>query len=123
MPATFLQKGSIVPQKWMTATEKKRLNTETAIEWIINYLVERSWVNDSAPVSNIKGIGNRIGIFRASTGTGISTVMPTAIYNKFFATIAIKKTIICTPPTITTAVSIPYQITLFNPSMILGETI
>ena len=124
MPPTFLQKGSMVPQKWMNATEKKRLNTETAIEWIINYLTERTWLNESTPPAiKIKGIGSKVGVFRASTGTGKSTVMPTAIYNKFFETLGIKKTIICTQPTVTTAVSIPYQITLFNPNMILGDTI
>jgi HrpA-like RNA helicase len=124
MPPTFLQKGSIVPQKWMSAEEKTRLSSETAIEWIINYLAARSWLNNSTPPAvKIKGIGSRVGVFRAATGTGKSTVMPAAIYNKFFEGLGVHKTIICTQPTVTTAVSIPYQITLFNHNMVLGKSI
>ena len=88
---TLLKAGSILPQKWMTKIQKKKLETTKAIEWIIDYLVERSWDKKTPPKVKIKGPGSRVGVFRSGTGTGKSTVFPPAIFAKFYEEKGIRK--------------------------------
>ncbi len=120
---TLLKPGSIVPQRWMTKEQKKKLNTVKSIDWIIEYLADRAWDKKTPPKVKIKGPGSRVGIFRSGTGTGKSTVFPPAIYHMFYEDWGIKKNIICTQPTVATATDIPFQIAMFNPSLIMGKTI
>ena len=120
---TLLKPGSIVEQKWMTPQQKRNLKNMSSINWIIEYLEDRAWNKKEPPKIKIKSIGSRVGVFRSGTGTGKSTVFPPAIYNKFFEERGIKKTIICTQPTVATATDIPYQIALYNKNLILGNTI
>ena len=120
---TLLKPGSIVEQKWMTPQQKRNLKNMSSINWIIEYLEDRAWNKTEPPKVKIKGPGSRVGVFRSGTGTGKSTVFPPAIYNKFFEERGIKKTIICTQPTVATATDIPYQIALYNKNLILGNTI
>ena len=97
---TLLKPGSIVPQKWMSKEQKKKLTTMRSIDWIIEYLVDRAWDRKTPPKVRIKGPGSRVGVFRSGTGTGKSTVFPPAIYNMFYEERGVKKNIICTQPTI-----------------------
>jgi HrpA-like RNA helicase len=120
---TLLKPGSIVEQRWMTPQQKKNIKNMTSINWIIEYLEERSWNKADPPKIKIKGPGSRVGVFRSETGTGKSTVFPTAIYNKFFEERGIKKTVICTQPTVATTTDIPYQIALYNKNIVLGNNI
>lgn len=120
---TLLKPGSILSQKWMSADQKKKLQTLKSIDWIIEYLEERSWNKRTPPKIKIKGPGSRVGVFRSGTGTGKSTVFPPAIFAKFFEERGLRKTIICTQPTVATATDIPYQIALYNKNLIMGQTI
>lgn len=120
---TLLKPGSIVPQKWMSKEQKKKLTTMRSIDWIIEYLVDRAWDRKTPPKVRIKGPGSRVGVFRSGTGTGKSTVFPPAIYNMFYEERGVKKNIICTQPTIATATDIPFQIAMFNPNLVIGKTI
>lgn len=120
---TLLKAGSLLPQKWMTEEQKKSVVTTPAINWIVNYVVDRSWNKQQPPKIPIKGLGSRVGVFRSGTGTGKSTVFPPALYNEFFETRGVKKTIICTQPTVATATDIPYQIAMYNKNLIMGQTI
>ena len=120
---TLLKPGSIVPQKWMTSEQKAQLTKQKSIDWIIDYLVDRAWNGKTPPRIKIKGPGSRVGVFRSGTGTGKSTVFPPAIYYMFYEERGLKKNIICTQPTIATATDIPFQIAMYNPPLIMGETI
>lgn len=120
---TLLKPGSIVPQKWMSKEQKKKLETTTSIDWIIEYLVERAWDRKTPPKIRIKGPGSRVGVFRSGTGTGKSTVFPPAIYNMFYEEKGVRKNIICTQPTIATATDIPFQIVEFNDNLTIGKNI
>lgn len=120
---TLLKTNSIIPKKWMTNEQKNKLATIKAIDWIIEYLTDRSWDKKTPPKVKIKGPGSRVGVFRSGTGTGKSTIFPPAIYHMFFEDRGIKKNIICTQPTIATATDIPFQIINFNPDLIIGKNI
>ncbi len=120
---TLLKSGSIVEQKWMTSEQKKKLKSMRSIDWIIEYLEDRSWNKTQPPKIKIKGPGSRVGVFRSGTGTGKSTVFPPCIFDKFFLERGLKKNIICTQPTVATATDIPYQIVQNYPNMKMGDTI
>jgi hypothetical protein len=120
---TLLKSGSIKQQKWMTREQVKKLTTITSIEWIVEYLIDRSWDRATPPKIRIKSRGSRVGVFRSGTGTGKSTVFPPAIFSEFFLKRGIRKNIICTQPTVVTAVDIPYQIALYNKELIIGRTL
>lgn len=120
---TLLKPESIVPQKWMTKEQKLKLKTQRSIDWIIEYLIDRSWDRKTPPKIKIKGPGSRVGIFRSGTGTGKSTVFPPYIFAEFYEKRGLKKNIICTQPTIATATDIPFQIAMYNANLKIGDTI
>lgn len=108
----------------MNREQRQRAHRQVSIDWILDYILDRTWLNAGAPPKiKAKGPGWRVGVFRSGTGTGKSTVFPPYLYTKFYEKLGIKKNIICTQPTIVTATDIPYQVALYNPNMILGETI
>jgi HrpA-like RNA helicase len=123
MLPTLLLPGKILPQKWMDLQEKRKLSNVKSIDWIIDYIVDRSWNGDTPPKIMPTGGGHRVGVFRSGTGTGKSTVIPPYLFNKFYEERRIKKNIACTQPTIVTTVEIPYQIAMYNKNLIMGETI
>lgn len=107
---TLLKPGAVLYQPWMTTAQKNKLSTQKSIDFLIDYLLERSWNKQEPPKIPIKGPGSRVLVLRSGTGTGKSTVVPAHIYTKFFEELVIKKNIICTQPTVVTASDIPYQI-------------
>lgn len=120
---TLLKPKSILPQKWMTLEQKRKLESMKSIDWIIEYLIDRSWSGTTRPKVKIKTIGSKVGVFRSGTGTGKSTVIPPAIYAEFFEKRGVHRRIICTQPTVATTAEIPTQIVAFNKNLILGENI
>lgn len=120
---TLLKVGSIIPQKWMTSEQKKKCQAVRAIDWIMEYINDRSWFKRKKPRIKIRGPGSRVGVFRSGTGTGKSTVFPPAIFKEYFETRGIRRTILCTQPTVATATDIPYQIAMYNKNLIMGQTI
>ncbi len=120
---TLLKPESIVPQKWMSKEQKKKLTTMKSIDWIMEYLIERAWDKKTPPKVKIRGPGSRVGVFRSGTGTGKSTVFPPAIFSEFYEKRGLKKNIICTQPTIATTTDIPFQIAMYNANLKMGDTI
>lgn len=120
---TLLKPNQIKPQKWMTTEEKRKLLSISSIEWVINYLVERNWIKTNPPRNKITGIGSKVSVFRSGTGTGKSTVIPPAIFNKFYDEMGVRKTIICTQPTVASTTDLPFQVAMYNKNLIVGETI
>lgn len=120
---TLLKPNAILPQKWMTKEQKAKLNNLKSIEWIIEYINDRTWLHGISPKIPIKGPGSRVGVFRSGTGTGKSTIIPPALYTYFYEHLGIHKNIVCTQPTVATAVDIPYQIITHNKNLALGLSI
>lgn len=120
---TLLMAGNILPQKWMTRDQKEKLKNIPAIDWIMNYILDRTWHHTTPPKIKITGPGSKVSIFRSGTGTGKSTVIPPYLYEIFYEKEKIYRNIICTEPTITTAVDMPYQVIPYNPNLKLGENI
>jgi len=124
---TLLQPNSIIEQPWMDYQEKNQINNKNnpmiSIDWMMKYIEKRIWIDKAAPMINIENAGNKVGIFRAQTGTGKSTVIPTYLYKKFNIEYRFKKNILCTEPTVPSATEIPYEIVAYYPEFRMGENI
>jgi HrpA-like RNA helicase len=120
---TLLTVGTIIPQKWMTKEQKQKAESMQADQWLAEYLIDRSWNRKAPPRVRIQSPGSRVGVFRASTGTGKSTVLPYMIYKTFFEVRGVKKSIICTEPSIATAVDIPFQLIRVQSGLRIGDNI
>lgn len=120
MPS-LLEKGKIHKAKWMSTKTKRLIDNVTGIEFLIEYITERSWADKNTPPAiKLKSIGNKVLVLRSGTGSGKSTLLPPYLYNKFFE--SNKRNIICTQPSVATATDIPYQIIQYN-DLKLGENI
>ena len=104
---TLYSKGVIEKAPWMNDD----VNTEKAIDWLIDYF-DRKF--QSARDGTVKNPGARVTILHSGTGTGKSTVLPPALYNRFTVTHNIRRTIVCSQPTVVSAISIPSQIVEYN---------
>ena len=119
---TLLDRGKIIESKWMSALEKKESIKYNGIDFLVKYILNRVYIDKSTPPKiKIKGIGNKVLILRAATGSGKSALIAPTLYKVFFETS--KKNIIITQPTRATATSIPYQIIKYNPKLKMGVNI
>lgn len=119
---TLLEKGKIVKQKWMSTKINRKIDNMTGIDFLMEYIGERSWTSVSEPPEiKLKKFGNKVLVLKSGTGSGKSTLIPPALYNNFFE--KSRKNIICTQPSVATATDIPYQIIMYNPNLILGQNI
>lgn len=118
---TLLEIGKIVPQKWMTGREKKLAKTMPAIEYILDMISDRISLGHKTPKIKIKSPGDKVIILKSGTGSGKSTVLPPALYERFGGKTRGK--ICVTQPRILTAMDIPETVVKFNPKLILGENI
>lgn len=120
---TLLKPGAVLPQPWMSSSQRGKLSTMKSIDFLIEYLLDRAWNKQEPPKIPIKGPGSRVLVLRSGTGTGKSTVIPANIYTKFFEELGNKKNIICTQPTVVTASDIPYQIVQNYKNLLIGTNI
>lgn len=119
---TLLEVNKIVLQPWHSPLEKKQIQEEKSIDFIMNWIADRMWENkDTPPKVKPKGIGSKVLVLRSGTGSGKSTLLPPFLYNMFY-----EKThgnIIITQPTRATATDIPFQIVQYNKNLKLGLNI
>jgi len=121
MPS-LLEKGKIVKSKWMSTKTKRAIDNQSGIDFLIEYIAERSWADKNTPPEiKLKNAGSKVLVLRSGTGSGKSTLLPPGLYNKFFETN--RRNIICTQPSVATATDIPYQIIQWNPNLKLGDNI
>ncbi len=117
---TLLEKDKIVPQKWMSESFVSSIGENQTIDVLMNY-IEKFVVLEKVLSTQHKSIGEHVLVLKSGTGTGKSTIIPPALYRKFFP--SQHKNIIITQPTILTTTEIPYQIVQYNPDIIIGKNI
>ena len=118
---TLLEKDKIVIQKWYKPIDKKFLEEQPAIKFILRLIEERITIKNNPPKIKPTCAGSKVLIIRAKTGSGKSTIMPTAIYNEFYE--QNHKGVLVTQPTRITTMEIPYDIVKWNKNLKLGENI
>lgn len=119
---TLLEKGSIVPAKWMKKADVTKIKNTISVEYIMEFIENRIYTQyETPPKIKVKGIGSKVLVLRSGTGSGKSTTLPPYLYNTFFE--RLHKSIIVTQPTVATATEIPYQIMQYNKNFKLGENI
>lgn len=89
---------------------KTTLNQYKGIDYIIKYIQSNK--------DNVKKPGDKVFCIQSGTGSGKSTVIPPALYNKLDA-----KRIIVTEPKRINAINIPLEIIQFNKEFTLGVNI
>jgi HrpA-like RNA helicase len=114
---TLYKIGTIVPQKWMSEKEKGLAATQPAIEYIVSYILDRIPTKRSAPRVSPKSPGDMVLLLKSGTGSGKSTTVAPAIFQKQECAIAV------TQPRILTTVEITHDILKYNPSLQLGANI
>ena len=119
---TLLEKNKIVAESWMKRETRKKIEDMKSIDFLIEYISDRiSTGYDQEPKIKPKSIGSHVLVLRSGTGSGKSTVIPSALYNTFFE--KIRKNIIITQTTIATTIDIPFQIVRYNENLVLGNNI
>ena len=82
---TLLDRGKIIESKWMSALEKKESIKYNGIDFLVKYILNRVYIDKSTPPKiKIKGIGNKVLILRAATGSGKSALIAPTLYKVFF---------------------------------------
>lgn len=114
---TLFTKGSVKHQQWMDSNVIDKI---TPIEFLVDYFNDKY---NSAKEGTVNKYGDKLTFLLSGTGTGKSTVLPPALFDKFFTDLNIRKNIICSQPTIVSAISIPTQIIEYNKNLIFGENI
>ena len=119
---TLLTKGNIVPQKWMSVSEKQdgqnKITKDFLIDFISNRVPERR--NEHSKIKP-KSFGYKVILLKSGTGSGKSTVLPPELYYKFFE--KKHKTIVITEPRRLTAESIPEDILKYHSKLKMGVNI
>ncbi len=100
-----------------------KIEKEKSIDVIIDYIKDRIYIKDQPPLIKITKPGDKILLLKSTVGSGKSTVVPTYLYNVFFETLGIRKSIIITQPTRTTTMSIPGEIVKYNKNIKMGTNI
>jgi HrpA-like RNA helicase len=109
MLPTLLQKGKIVPPKGITRTEKRKLDNMIAIKYIMDFIDKRIPKHKyEDPVIKPQSIGDKVILLRAETGSGKSTNVAPAIYQRFSK--RMRGNIAITQPRVLTAIDIPHDI-------------
>ena len=119
---TLLEPGAIVIEKWMPSNKKLLAENQISLEFLIDHIAERT-PSRRGNFSSIKpkNIGYKVLLLKSGTGSGKSTTIPPALYNRFFENL--KKNVGITQPTKATTQSIPYDIIKWNREFKMEENI
>jgi len=106
---TLLKPGYLLPQKWMSKSEVSKLENQIPIEYILNYISDRTPDRKGGQVKiSPKTPGDKVIVLKASTGSGKSTSFPVYLYNHYKD--RIHKNIVITQPRVLSCVDIPQNI-------------
>lgn len=119
---TMLQTGKIKILPHYTETDKQRIESMTAKDYIMSWFVKRTSVRAGiSPSIKISSLNDKILILKAGTGSGKSATLGPELYKNFFN--ISKKDIAVTQPRILTTMEIPTDITKIHPYMTMGKNI
>lgn len=117
MAVTLLKIGALVSQPWMTDAQVAKIQTQTPIDFIVEWLLDRIPSKRGSHMrTEPKSMGDRVLVLKAGTASGKSVNLAPAIYKKFECSIVV------TEPRILTTVEITHDILKVH-KMILGENI
>ena len=119
---TLLQNDKVVGLPWMSKSDISYIKTHPSIEFILLHIHNMLWNGTTAPKIRTTGIGSRILVLKAATGSGKSAVLPPMLY-KFFRDKQYKGRILVTEPLKATVMDIPYQIIQYNKDFAIGNNI
>jgi HrpA-like RNA helicase len=119
---TLLRKGFIVPPKWMSESDQRRLTNVVSIDYILKHIADRIPEKRGAKVKiQPKKYGDRVIILKSETGSGKSTTLPAKLYTTFFE--RTKKNVLVTQPRVLTAIDLPSTIVPYVPALELDKNI
>jgi HrpA-like RNA helicase len=110
---TLLRKGFVVPPRGMSKSQKESLKNTRSIDFITDFISDRTTVNGSEPKIRPVGPGDRVIVLKSQTGSGKSTVLPPFLYETFQE--RTHKNIIVTQPRVLTAIDISEGLPEFYP--------
>ena len=115
---TLYKKKNIVYQKWMSDKDKGRIDTISALDYVVSYLLDRiPRTRNTNPKITPSEYGDMILLFKSGTGSGKSTSLAPAIFEKQ------ECSIIVTEPKILITVEIVHDILRYHENLILGDNI
>lgn len=122
MPPTLKLPKKIKIQQWMSDFEIHKINTMTAVDYILDWFQKRiPSRRGGVPIIKSTSASDRIMVLRSGTGSGKSTTLAPELYLKFDK--ATVKNIAVTQPRVLTAVSIPTDIEKFYVEMKMGKNL
>ena len=81
---TLLEKGKIILQKWNTQKENTMITNQRSIDYLMQWLKDRIYIRNETPKVKPSCAVSKVLVLRAKTGSGKSTVLPTALFRTFF---------------------------------------
>jgi HrpA-like RNA helicase len=118
---TLLKKGFIEPSKSHTKKDKELLKNTISIDYIMNFISDRT-IDISGKIKiEPKGIGDKVIVLKSGTGTGKSTVLPPTLYKLFNE--RTKSNIAVTQPRVLTAIDIPTGLPEFYTFLEMGKNL
>ena len=118
---TLLKKGFIVPNKNHTKKDKELLKNTISIDYITNFISDRTIDLTGKIKKAPKGIGDKVIVLKSKTGTGKSAVLPPFLYELFNE--RTKSNIAVTQPRILTAIDIPTGLPEFYTYLEMGKNL
>lgn len=115
---TLYKIGALVIQSWMSQAEKVRAETQPAIEFVVDYIIDRiATTRRATPKIIAKSPGDILLLLNSATGSGKSTVIAPAVLARQECTILV------TQPRVLTTVEIVHDIVRRNKDLTLGDNI
>ena len=119
---TLFQKGKVVPKKWMSTSQKNKLQNQEAIEFIMDHIKDRIPLKRGLPPKvKIKKPGDLVLLLKSGTGSGKSTTIAPQLFLNYFQTD--RRNIAITQPRVLTAVDIPQDIVKYYDDLRMEDNI
>lgn len=122
MPPSLFNVGSVIPQKHMANTTKKKAKNMRAIDFLMDFVDERvPKRRGEYPAIRPRSLGDKVILLKSGTGSGKSSAFPAELFYRFFD--RTNKEIIVTQPSVFNAVDVSTQITKYYTKLQFGSTI